>query len=471
MFVALTLQRPAATHADTLGSLAGSRPNIVLIITDDQGYGELACHGNVRIRTPNLDQLHSESVRFTNFHVSPTCAPTRASIMTGRHEFFSGVTHTILQRERLALGSTTIAQVLAAANYQTGIFGKWHLGDEEPYRPAARGFCKSFIHGAGGIGQSYAGSCGDFPNNSYYNPYVLRNERVVRTTGYCTDVFFNEAMRWIEANRERSFFAQICTNAPHAPLICPPEYQRPYEQAGLSKEMAAYYGMITNIDDNVGRLRAKIRQLKLAERTLVVFMTDNGHPHEQLFNANMRGKKGTPYEGGTRVPAFFCWPGRLKAGINVGALAGAVDFFPTIVQLTDAPVPEDVNIDGRSLIPLLENGNATWPDRYLFTHVGRWDVGQAAASKYRGCAVRSQRLRLVNNCELYDLGSDPGETQNVIDKFSDEVAEMRRAYDAWWESIQPCLVNEDVPLAAENAFAILFRQQVTNLNQRDLQSP
>jgi arylsulfatase len=452
--------RHVIAEEQSQNSLAGSRPNIVLIITDDMGYGELACHGNPVINTPNLDRLHSESTRFVAFHVSPTCAPTRASLMTGMHEFRNGVTHTIMQRERLALDATTIAELLVKAGYQTGIFGKWHLGDEKPYRPAQRGFTESFIHGAGGIGQSYAGSCGDFPKNSYFDPYVLHNERVVKTGGYCTDVFFDEAMTWIETNRERPFFAQIATNAPHSPLICPKKHQEPYERLGLDEKSAAYYGMITNIDDNVGRLMRQLDELNLAERTLVIFMTDNGHTHDRLFNAGMRGKKGTSYEGGTRVPAFFRWRGKLRQGTNVGALTSAIDLFPTFAELCGAAVPEALNLDGRSLVPLLRDPQAAWPDRFLFTHLGRWETGQVAAAKHNICAVRSQRYRLVNNRELYDIANDPGEQINVIDQHPQVVAEMRKAYDDWWDSVQPRLVNEAVPFAAENAFATLYREQV-----------
>lgn len=441
-------------------ALAGSRPNIILIVTDDQGYGELACHGNPTIKTPSLDRLHAESVRFTAFHASPTCAPTRASIMTGQHEFKNGVTHTIMQRERLALDATTIAQVLVEAGYQTGVFGKWHLGDEPAYRPAKRGFIESFIHGAGGIGQSYDGSCGDFPGNSYFDPYVLHNERVEKTAGYCTDVFFDQAMQWIAANAKQPFFAQIATNAPHAPLICPPEFQEPYERLGLDEKSAAYYGMISNIDHNVGRLLDKLDELELAQRTLVIFMTDNGHTQDMLYNAGMRGRKGTPHEGGTRVPAFFRWPGTLKAGTDVGALAGAIDLFPTFAELSAAKVLEPAKLDGRSLVPLLHDQNAPWPDRYLFTHVGRWEKGQAASSKYKQCAVRSQRFRLVNNEELYDIANDPGEKQNVLGQHPEIAAAMRKAYDQWWDSVQPRLVNEDVGFAEENAFATLYKEQV-----------
>jgi len=447
--------------AEARPPLAGSRPNVVLIITDDQGYGELHCHGNKDISTPNLDRLHDESLRFTAFHASPTCAPTRAAIMTGRHEFRSGVTHTIMQRERLALDAITIAQLLTEAGYRTGLFGKWHLGDEEPYRPARRGFKETFIHGAGGIGQSYPGSCGDFPNNSYFDPYVLHNERVEKTTGYCTDVFFQAAERWIEANRSGPFFAMIATNAPHSPLICPASYQDRYKATGLNEKIAAYYGMITNIDDNVGKLIERLDELDLSRQTLVIFMTDNGHSPGGIYNAGMRGMKGTPYEGGTRVPLFVRWPGRVPAGVDVGALAAHVDLFPTLAELVGAKIADGLKLDGRSLVPLLENPKAEWPDRYLFTHVGRWDQGQAAASKHAKCAVRSQRFRLINNSELYDISDDPGETRNVISDHPAVAAKMRTAYDEWWDEVQPRMINENVPFAAENSFAELFREQMT----------
>lgn len=460
MLLAPGLPRSARGQNEAQTPLAGSRPNIVLIITDDQGYGELACHGNPVIKTPNLDRLHAESTRFVAFHVSPTCAPTRASLMTGMHEFRNGVTHTIMQRERLALDATTIAELLARAGYQTGIFGKWHLGDEEPYRPAKRGFSESFIHGAGGIGQSYPGSCGDFPNNTYFDPVVLHNERVVKTQGYCTDVFFEQALKWIAENRAQPFYAQIATNAPHSPLVCPEEFQEPYERLGLEKDSAAYYGMITNIDENVGRLLRELGKLGLEERTLVIFMTDNGHTPDHLFNAGMRGRKGTSHEGGTRVPAFFRWPGKVRAGTNVGALTSAVDLFPTIAELCGATVPDSLQVDGRSLVPLLEDPHAAWPDRFLFTHLGRWERGDAAGSKYKHCAVRSPRFRLVNNRELYDIVNDPGEQRNVADQHPKLVARMRQAYDDWWASVQPRLVNEDTVLAAENAFAALYRDHV-----------
>src|SRR6266511_5683212 len=208
-------------------ALAGRRPNIVFILTDDQGYGDLSCHGIPVLKTPNLDRLHDEGVRFTDFHVSPTCAPTRAALMTGRHEFKNGVTHTIYERERLTLNATTIAQVLKSAGYTTGIFGKWHLGDEPGRWPDKRGFDEMFIHGGGGIGQTFPGSCGDAPGNTYFDPAILHNGRFEKTHGYCTDVFFDRATRWMERVKgKRPFFAYITPNAPHAPLQVPAEYEK-----------------------------------------------------------------------------------------------------------------------------------------------------------------------------------------------------------------------------------------------------
>jgi arylsulfatase A-like enzyme len=451
---------PRMSQAGTR-SLAGTRPNIILIMTDDQGYGELACHGNPVIKTPNLDQLYKESVRFTDFQVSPTCSPTRASLMTGQHEFRSGVTHTINERERLSLKATTIAQVLKATDYATGIFGKWHLGDEDAYQPDRRGFDEVFIHGAGGIGQTYPGSCGDAPGNTYFNPAILHNGTFVKTDGFCTDVFFAQATKWIEDRSRMAspFFAYIVPNAPHGPYVCPDSYKKPYLDAGLSDPDAAYYGMITNIDENVGRLMKNLGQWDLDKRTLVIFMTDNGHARGNLYNAGMRGSKGGPYQGGTRVPAFFRWTGTLPAGVDIDKLTAHIDLFPTLAGLAGASIPSDVKLDGRSLMPLLQDANADWPDRYVFVHQGRWDRGMAAQSKYRNCAVRNSRFRLVNNKELYDIRSDPGEKTNVITQHPDVVERMRKAYDQWWEEVLPAMGNEDAVGPKGNPFKERYWKQ------------
>jgi len=425
------------------------QPNIILIITDDQGYGDLACHGNPVIQTPNLDRLHRESVRLIDFHVSPTCAPTRAAMLSGKHEFKNGVTHTIHERERMSLKSVTYTQVLKAAGYSTGIFGKWHLGDEPDRWPTKRGFDEMFIHGAGGIGQSYPGSCGDAPGNRYFNPAILHNGTFVKTTGYCTDVFFAQAMKWIEgrakpqaAGKREPFYCHISPNTPHGPLDCPPEYEAKYTGKVKPNE-AKFFGMITNIDDNVGRLLAKLKELDIERDTLVIFMTDNGTATgAQVFNAGMRGAKGSPFQGATRVPSFWRWPGTLPAGVDVGKLTAHVDYFPTFVELAGAEMCDGLKLDGRSLVPLLKDAKADWPDRTLVTHVGRWPRGKAAEAKHDSMSIRNSRFTLVNNKELYDLKADYGEKKNVIDEHPQVVAELRKAYDAWWEEVLPLMENE-----------------------------
>ncbi|NBU42109.1 MAG: hypothetical protein EBS51_15190, partial [Planctomycetia bacterium] len=379
-------QRPPDRKAASAGP--ARQPNVVYIITDDQGYGDIAAHGNPVVKTPHLDRLRDQSVRLTEYHVSPTCSPTRAALMTGRHEFRSGVTHTILERERLALAATTLPQLLKSAGYTTGIFGKWHLGDEDAYQPGRRGFDRSFIHGGGGIGQTYPGSCGDAPGNTYFDPFIRSDGTFVKTRGYCTDVFFNEATAWMDACRKAGtpFFCYVATNAPHAPYDCPPGSDAGplarLEEAGLSQgprppreQVAAFYGMIENIDSNVGRLLRQLDDWGIADDTLVVFTTDNGTAAGHgVFNDGMKGAKGTPHRGGTRVPSFWRWPGTLPAGVDVPAVAAHIDVLPTLCEIAGAAIPADLapRLEGRSLVPLLRDSSAPWPDRPLVTHVGRW---------------------------------------------------------------------------------------------------
>src|SRR5579872_4058077 len=305
--------------ADALPAALPVKPNIILPILDDIGYGDYSCLGSPVMKTPAADAFWRESIRFTQFHVSPTCAPTRAALMTGRHEFKNGVTHTILERERLALKATTIAQVLKSAGYVTGIFGKWHLGDQAAYQPGRRGFDEVFIHGGGGIGQTYPGSCGDAPDNAYFNPVILHNGKFQKTRGYCTDVFYAQMLKWIDAQRaaNRPFFAYLPLNVAHAPLQCPMDYFRHFQ--GKMPDLAAqFYGMLQNEDENFGAMLQKIREWGLEENTLVIFLgTDNGGTvGTRIFNAGMRGEKGTPYQGGTRAPSFWRWPAAFKGGVD-----------------------------------------------------------------------------------------------------------------------------------------------------------
>ena len=445
-------------------SAPARRPNIILVMTDDQGYGDLAVHGNPIIQTPHLDRFARQSRRFTDFHVSPTCAPTRSALLTGRHEFKNGVTHTIQERERMTLKATTLAQVLKQAGYATGIFGKWHLGDEAPYQPEKRGFDETFIHGAGGIGQTYPGSCGDAPGNKYFDPAILHNGRFVKTRGYCTDIFFSRGIEWMDEKLDAGtpFFAMITPNAPHGPLIVPEEYEARYT-GKVPENVAKFYGMITNIDDNFGRLLGKLDEWGIADNTLLIFMTDNGTATgAKIFNAGMRGAKGTPYEGGTRVPAFWRWPAGWNEPGEIAPRTAHIDILPTLAEIAGAKLTDEVQaqVEGRSLLPLLRDASAPWPDRYLFTHVGRWPRRKAQESKYAPSAVHHGRFSLVNNRELYDLAADPGQKDNVLEAHPKIVTEMRAAYEKWWSEVTPLLVNEDVPIPAENTFKTLFEKQI-----------
>lgn len=466
-----------SARADTL---AGSRPNIVLIITDDQGYAPIGRHGHPWLQTPQLDRLYDTSVRFTRFLVSPTCSPTRSALMTGRHAMRNGVTHTMLERERMTLQATTLPQILKTAGYTTGIFGKWHLGDEEPYQPQHRGFDEVFIHGAGGIGQAYDCSCADAPGNTYFDPVIRHNGTFVRTHGFCTDIFFATATDWIRQCREQHvpFFAYIATNAPHSPYTAPAADTQRFADLALNADPAGFYGMIENIDTNVGRLLQQLEQWNLLQDTLIIFMSDNGMaavgpgPLERplgrgadgtelrTYNAGMKGFKGSVDEGGVRVPFFIRWDDHIVPGRDIDHVAAHLDILPTLAALAGVACPAD-QVEGRSLLPLLEDPQAEWPERYLFTHQGRWPTGANPDNyQWRGFAVRSHRFRFVDDNELYDMQSDPGQTRNVIDEYPEIAREMRAAYDRWWRETRPLLVNETVPPSPTRPYHELYRQQL-----------
>jgi arylsulfatase len=471
-----------------------TKPNILFILTDDQGYGDVGAHGNPILRTPNLDKLRAESVRFTDFQVSPTCAPTRSALLTGRHEFKNGVTHTIFERERMALGAATLTEQLQKAGYRTGIFGKWHLGDEAEYQPNRRGFDEVFIHGAGGIGQSYPGSCGDVPKNSYYGPTILHNGKFVKTEGYCTDEFFGRATKWIEGEvaAKRPFYAYIATNAPHAPYNAKPEDAALYEGKGLGKDTENFFGMLHNIDQNVGKILARLEALGVAQDTLVVYMNDNGGTAGvKVFNAGMRAQKGTAFMGGIRAISFWRLPGRFQPK-DVKALAAHVDFAPTLLELTGTEASPQMKsqLEGRSLLPLLTakvGDDIAWPDRTLITHVGRWNGADPEVGRHTQTSVRTTRWHLVAagagpaagkakakaakadsgqaspakpTWQLFDLGADYGETTDVAAQHPEVVADLIARHDAWWKDVRPLMVNEGVKGPAENPFKVMYREQM-----------
>jgi arylsulfatase len=443
------------------------RPNIILIMPDDAGYGDYACLGSPIIKTPVVDSFKKESLLFTQFHVSPKCAPTRAALLSGRHEFKNGVTHTVFERERMSLETITLSDMLRSAGYTTGIFGKWHLGDEEAYRPENRGFDEVYIHGGGGIGQTFSGSCGDAPGNSNINPALWHNGTWEKTTGYCTDLFFGQATKWMDEQRQagKPFFTLLSLNAPHGPFVLPEEYYQQYlGHPELNETLAKFYGMLENIDTNFGQLLTQLDEWGIANNTLVIFMgSDNGGTKGvPIYNAGMREGKGSSYQGGTRVPCFFRWPdGGIPAGAETDALTAHLDIFPTFAEIAGVELSPEMEhqVEGISLLPLLKNPQAEWPDRTLVHHMGNWAQGNASKSKYRRMAIQNSRFTLVNDTELYEVKTDVGEDKNVIDQYPEVVAELRAVYDQWWEDVQPYLINENVMGPKINPLKALYWEQ------------
>jgi arylsulfatase A-like enzyme len=473
------------------GKLANSKPNIILIMTDDQGYPVVGKHGHPWIKTPNMDALHDTSTRFTRFLVSPTCAPTRSALMTGRHPMRNGITHTILERERMALDAITLPQSLSSAGYQSGIFGKWHLGDEHEYQPDQRGFNETFIHGAGGIGQAFGCSCADVPKNKYFNPVIRHNGSFVKTEGYCTDLFFNAALGWIKKQNasKTPFFAYISTNAPHGPFIAPKKYAKRFTDLGFPKRQAGYYGMVENIDENIGRMMAKLEQWEMLKNTVIIFMSDNGMTHNgsgklgaalgtdkdgkkmHVYNKGMKGTKGSTDEGGVRVPFFIRWDNKIKAGKDIEMLAGQLDLFPTLAALAGAEINGKLltQVEGRSLLPLIEEDRNDWKSRFFFNHQGRWKTGADPDQfKWQQFSVRNQDYRLVasgnvnktGKLELFHIASDPGQKKDIASQNPELVESMRKAYSAWWDETRPLMVNENVPISKTKPYHVWYKKQL-----------
>jgi arylsulfatase len=456
-------------------------PNIILIITDDQGYGDISAHGNPHIQTPNIDFLATQGASFTDFTVSPTCSPTRAAIMTGQHEFNGGVTHTINERERLRPDSTTLPQLLKSVNYTTGIFGKWHLGDEIDRLPNARGFDEMFIHGAGGIGQSYNCSCGDVPGNQYQNPIILHNQKFVPTQGYCTDIFFDQARQWITQQKKTTpFFCYLATNAPHSPYIAKPEDLAKYAAKFPNDSDAAnFYAMIDNIDQNVGKLLQTLKEQNILENTLIIFMNDNGGTAgTNHYNANLRGSKLSPYQGGIKAMSLWYWSNHLKAQ-KINQPAAHIDILPTLAAITQADLstlhqkPQGIN-----LFPYLTEPNTTPQSRTFYIHSGRWpQQTNPNLYRYANAAIRVGNHKLVSSYtdykiykkapsatispkwELYDLSADPSESHDLSGAQPDLVKTLLTTYDQWFDSIQPDLVNEAEPIGKPNPFKLRYEAQ------------
>ncbi|MDA8964621.1 arylsulfatase [bacterium] len=464
---------------------AASKPNILFILTDDQGYGDLASHGHPLLKTPNLDKLAAESVRFDNFYVSPSCSPTRAALLTGMHEFRSGVTHTIQPREHLSQSATILPQLLATAGYRSGFIGKWHLGGGKGFTPANRGFDWTSTNQKG-------------PRN-HFDPLMIRNGKREKREGYREDVFFDEAMTFIDETKDQPFFCYLATYSPHAPLAAPEKFLANY-QGKVTEKQAAYFGMIENIDYNVGRILKFLKERDLEKNTIVVFMNDNGVTEGlDVYNAGMRGSKCTIWEGGSRAMSFWKWPGQWPAH-KVDKLTAHLDVLPTLCDYAGAELPNELQqkLEGFSLRPLLESPTPkSWhDDRILYQHVARWPSGLASFHKHAMAGVRQGNHLLLRShscgnpdCQayssqcvtlnlvgkglrkitytgdnaqfhwgvskpeqwsLFDSKKDPACQNDLSAEMPDLVKELSTAYDNWWDRTYPQMIaaggDQGVPL-------------------------
>lgn len=453
---------PAASVAPAALSSPASppalaRPNVVLFLVDDQGYGDMALHGNPHCRTPHMDALAQQAVELVDFHVSPVCAPTRASLMTGRYNFRTGVTDVYGDACCMKPEEVTLAEALRAAGYATGVFGKWHLGDEKPHRPMDQGFDESLVFKGPAL-------------RKYVDPPVFLNGKPKAVKGYCTDIFVDHAIDFVRRNKDRPFFVYVPTNLIHTPLQVPESYSAPFKALGLDDKTAVIYGMLKNVDDNLGRLRAALADLGLDGNTLFVYTSDNGPCAGSVtpgrFMAGLHGLKGTPFENGIRTPCFMRWPKGFECRGRVDRLAAHIDIMPTVLDACGVAPPAGVKLDGTSLMPLLRRHDAAWPDRTLFF---QWDGGP---EPHRGMAyaVRTQQYKLVQPagaagppnqqhirdrytqlCEaqgrgaltlvgeprhlLFDVAADPGETCDLAARHPDLVAKLRQQYEAWFDDV------------------------------------
>lgn len=438
------------------GWVAAERPNVLLMMTDDQGWGDLGSHGNPYLKTPNLDRLASEGVELTQFTACPNCAPTRAGLMTGRYNYRTGVTEVFSGNHMMYADEVTIAEVMKEAGYRTGIFGKWHLGSNYPMRPTDQGFEEALVHKAGGIGQA-AGP----PGNTYFDPILEHNDTSKRYSGYCDDIFADAAIGFIEQKSEKPFFAYLATPLPHFPLVVADKWADPYREMGLHEHNALTFGMIAAIDYNVGRVLGALKENGLEENTIVIFMSDNGPRTRRTKNdmypgryvAGLRGTKTSVYDNGIRVPFFVRWPGRLEAGLKIDSIAGHIDVFPTLLDACGVSSPEGVKIDGISLMPLLTGNLRGRPDRNLYF---QWHGGPIPFP-YVHFAVRTQRYKLVqgqddphsfmippseqklrgilDSLELYDIREDPSEINDLAARHPEIVDRLLADYEDWFEEV------------------------------------
>ncbi len=462
----------AMAACSTACAADATRPNVILVMTDDQGYGDFGFMGNTVVQTPHLDAMATRSARMTQFYVSPVCTPTRACLMTGRYNYRTRAIDTYIGRAMMETEEVTIAELLRPAGYATGQFGKWHLGDNYPLRPSDQGFDEVLCHRGGGIGQPSDPIGGE---GKYTDPILFHNNKQVPMQGYCTDIYFDAAFDFMRKSvqRDKNFFAYIATNAPHGPFHDVPEdLRRMYLDMDLRAGMApgtseqAYlkekdktsriYAMETNIDQNVGRLFEKLKEFGVYENTLVLFLVDNG-PNGNRFVGPLRGHKGQVVDGGIRSPLLAHWPAQLEAGHNSDRVAAHIDLLPTILDACGVARPDDLELDGRSILPLLAGRAIDWPDRTIFL---QWHRGNEA-TPYKNFGARSQRWKLVHeqgkwpegvaeppgglHFELYDAINDPGETKNLATAHPEVVKQMKQEYDDWFASVSSTRADNYAP--------------------------
>lgn len=428
LFVCLVVTSAAGTAAPA------RIPNVIVVITDDQGYGDLSVTGNPILKTPNMDRLANEGVRLTNFHVDCFCAPTRAALMTGRYAHRVGGWGTVNGRNMLRDDEVTMADVFRHNGYRTGHFGKWHLGTNHPYRPIDRGFDEWLGKGDGGTGCTT-----DYWGNDRVNDHYIHNggwEEKPRP-GFEGDVFFDAAIQFIRENKARPFFTYLALYNPHNPWSLPDtKNAQSYRGKAVPGD---FFATIARIDRNLGRLRQCLSEEGLADNTALVFLTDNGTSGgDQVFNAGMRGRKGSPYDGGHRVPCFLYWPGGgLGMPAKIDRLTAHLDLLPTLVDLCALNMPKPVKFDGTSLKPLLANPRADWPERTLVMGAGGNKTGPNAPPPEIGknCAVMTERWHLVNDAELFDMTRDPGQRRDIAKETPDVINQLRAAYEKYWADV------------------------------------
>jgi len=432
---------------DRSATWKSTKPNVILIMTDDQGYGDISAHGNPVIKTPNIDRLREQSVRFTDFHVAPMCSPTRGELMTGMDAMRNGATAVCQGRSMIRNELKIMPQYFADAGYATGMFGKWHLGDSYPHRPRFRGFQEVLSFRAWGIT-----SLADYWGNDYFDPVLMHNGKDEKYKGYCTDIFFGEAMKWIKKCQaeKKPFFVYLPTNTPHVPEMVAEKYSAPYIGTYNGNQIPAkFYGMIANIDENIGRLEAFLKKQGLRNNTILIFLSDNGtqNRHAQaIFNAGMRDRKTSVYDGGHRVPLFIRWiDGKLRHGTDISELTQVQDILPTLADLCGLDLG-DSPIDGVSLAGLLRGEQQKLKDRMCVIQY------KGVGAKWDPAVVLWDKWRLVYGKALYRITDDPGQQKNVYDEFPEVVQKMVAYYDKWYEATKPLYDKKRyIIIGSENA--------------------